>query len=81
MMSGDLSYRTHILIGIRPKGVMTVIAHWPHVPKQPICNVAHRQNLGNDFYRVFLDEGMNYLCAYFGNDSETLTAIQPYPRT
>jgi len=24
---------------------------------------------------VFLDEGMNYLCAYFGNDSETLTAI------
>ena len=33
-MSGDLSYNTHILIGVRTKGVMTVIADWPHVPKQ-----------------------------------------------
>ena len=33
-MSGELSYKTHILIGVRPKGVMTVIAVWPHVPKQ-----------------------------------------------
>jgi len=34
MMSGELTYKTHILIGVRPKGVMTVIADWPHVPKQ-----------------------------------------------
>ena len=27
-------YKTHILIGVRPNGVMTVIADWPHVPKQ-----------------------------------------------
>jgi len=33
-MSGELSYKTHILIGVRPKGVMTVIADWSHVPKQ-----------------------------------------------
>jgi len=33
-MSGELSYKSHILIGVRPKGVMTVIADWPHVPKQ-----------------------------------------------
>ena len=33
-MSGELSYKTHILIGVRAKGVMTVIADWPHVPKQ-----------------------------------------------
>jgi hypothetical protein len=33
-MSGEVSYRTHILIGVRPNGVMTVIADWPHVPKQ-----------------------------------------------
>ena len=33
-MSGELSYKTHILIGVRSKGVMTVIADWPHVPKQ-----------------------------------------------
>ena len=33
-MSRELSYKTHILIGVRPQGVMTVIADWPHVPKQ-----------------------------------------------
>jgi hypothetical protein len=33
-MSGEISYRTHILIGVRPNGVMTVIADWPHVPRQ-----------------------------------------------
>ena len=33
-MSGELSYKTHILIGVRSKGVMTVIADWPHLPKQ-----------------------------------------------
>jgi hypothetical protein len=33
-MSGELSYNSHILIGVHPKGVMTVIADWPHVPKQ-----------------------------------------------
>lgn len=33
-MSGEISYKTHILIGVRPNGVLTVIADWPHVPKQ-----------------------------------------------
>ena len=32
-MSSDISYKTHILIGVRPNGVMTVIADWPHVPE------------------------------------------------
>ena len=31
-MSGEISYKTHILIGVRPNGIMTVIADWPHVP-------------------------------------------------
>jgi len=33
-MSGDISYKTHILIGVRQNGVMTVIADWPHLPTQ-----------------------------------------------
>jgi hypothetical protein len=33
-MSEGVSYKTHILIGVRPNGVMTVIADWPHLPKQ-----------------------------------------------
>jgi hypothetical protein len=33
-MSGEISYKTHILVGVRPNAVMTVITHWPHVPRQ-----------------------------------------------
>ncbi|MFZ0849579.1 MAG: hypothetical protein WAO08_10290 [Hyphomicrobiaceae bacterium] len=33
-MTGEVSYKTHILIGVCANGVMTVIADWPHVPKQ-----------------------------------------------
>jgi hypothetical protein len=33
-MGKEISYKSHILIGVRPNGVMTVITDWPHVPKQ-----------------------------------------------
>jgi hypothetical protein len=30
----SIDYKTHILIGVRANGVMTVICDWPHVPTQ-----------------------------------------------
>jgi hypothetical protein len=33
-MSAEITYKTHILIGVRSNGVMTVIKDWPHLPKQ-----------------------------------------------
>jgi cyclopropane-fatty-acyl-phospholipid synthase len=39
-------------------------------------NVAHHYDLGNDFYRLFLDTGMNYSCGYFRDDDETLEQAQ-----
>jgi cyclopropane-fatty-acyl-phospholipid synthase len=39
-------------------------------------NVAHHYDLGNDFYKLFLDEGMQYSCAYFLDDRETLEQAQ-----
>jgi cyclopropane-fatty-acyl-phospholipid synthase len=39
-------------------------------------NVAHHYDLGNDFYRLFLDEGMQYSCAYFQDDGESLESAQ-----
>ena len=30
----QINYRTHILIGVRADGVMTIIEDWPHVPTQ-----------------------------------------------
>jgi cyclopropane-fatty-acyl-phospholipid synthase len=39
-------------------------------------NVAHHYDLGNAFYKLFLDEGMQYSCAYFLNDDDTLEEAQ-----
>ncbi|MFA7413460.1 MAG: cyclopropane-fatty-acyl-phospholipid synthase family protein [Rhizobium sp.] len=39
-------------------------------------NVAHHYDLGNDFYRLFLDENMLYSCAYFREPDETLEQAQ-----
>ena len=34
-------------------------------------NVAHHYDLGNDFYKLFLDKNMLYSCAYFRSPDET----------
>ena len=39
-------------------------------------NVAHHYDLGNEFYKLFLDEGMQYSCAYFRDGDETLEQAQ-----
>ncbi len=39
-------------------------------------NVAHHYDLGNDFYKLFLDENMLYSCAYFREPDETLEQAQ-----
>ncbi len=33
-MNERIDYSTHILIGIKKSGDMTVVAHWPRVPRQ-----------------------------------------------
>lgn len=39
-------------------------------------NIAHHYDIGNALYRLFLDEGLFYSCAYFERDDETLEAAQ-----
>jgi cyclopropane-fatty-acyl-phospholipid synthase len=39
-------------------------------------NVAHHYDLGNEFYALFLDKGMQYSCAYFLSDEESLEEAQ-----
>jgi cyclopropane-fatty-acyl-phospholipid synthase len=39
-------------------------------------NVAHHYDLGNDFYKLFLDRNMLYSCAYFRDPEETLEDAQ-----
>jgi hypothetical protein len=50
-MSGEISYKTHILIGVRGNGVMTVIAVWAHLPKQ--SEVQDRMNDARNGYVNF----------------------------
>ena len=37
-------------------------------------NIAHHYDLGNEFYKLFLDKNMLYSCAYFRNDNESAGA-------
>lgn len=39
-------------------------------------HIAHHYDLGNDFYRLWLDPKMVYSCAYFENDGDTLEQAQ-----
>lgn len=39
-------------------------------------NVSHHYDLGNDFYKLFLDKNMLYSCAYFRDPSDTLEQAQ-----
>ncbi len=39
-------------------------------------NVAHHYDLGNDFYRMWLDWDMQYSCGYFPNGDEALAEAQ-----
>jgi hypothetical protein len=33
-MSAAIDYKTHILIGVRANGIMTVLRDWPNLPRQ-----------------------------------------------
>ena len=39
-------------------------------------NIAHHYDLGNEFYKLYLDESMTYSCAYFRSNEDTLEQAQ-----
>ncbi|MBP8744007.1 MAG: class I SAM-dependent methyltransferase [Syntrophorhabdus sp.] len=39
-------------------------------------NIAHHYDLGNEFYRLYLDESMTYSCAYYRNKNDSLEDAQ-----
>lgn len=39
-------------------------------------NVEHHYDIGNDFYRLWLDDTMTYSCGYFCSEEDTLTKAQ-----
>jgi cyclopropane-fatty-acyl-phospholipid synthase len=55
------------LLGFRPRG---------HGLRRARQNVHHHYDLGNDFYRLWLDERMVYTCGYFPTPEATLEEAQ-----
>jgi len=47
-----------------------------HTPKQDLADIKYHYDVGNDFYRLWLDERMVYSCAYFQTGEETIDAAQ-----
>lgn len=45
-------------------------------PAQAKQNVAHHYDLGNDFYRLWLDETLTYTCAYFKSPADDIHTAQ-----
>lgn len=59
----------------------------PHMPRRRLlptrhsrssdqADIAYHYDVSNDFYRAWLDAGMVYSCAYFGDGSESLEMAQ-----
>jgi cyclopropane-fatty-acyl-phospholipid synthase len=47
-----------------------------HTPKQDLADIKYHYDVGNEFYRLWLDERMVYSCAYFQTGEETIDAAQ-----
>ncbi len=60
----------------RPKALQALSKFKSTNKKESKDNVAHHYDLGNDFYRLWLDETMSYSCAYFKNPENTLYEAQ-----
>ena len=52
-----------------------------NAPRAARRNVAHHYDLSDDLYRLFLDEDMQYSCAYFRENDMTLEAAQASKKT
>jgi cyclopropane-fatty-acyl-phospholipid synthase len=89
LRSGDLANLIGTLLRndevLRERAAMKVLTALydclvdPHKINDPLHsrkNVAHHYDIGNDLYRVFLDEGMNYSCAFFEHPGQSLRDAQ-----
>ena len=62
---------------LQPVGRLGRVARaWMHNRAQDKRDIAYHYDVGNDFYRLWLDEQMVYSCAYFPRGDESLDAAQ-----
>src|SRR3989304_1660314 len=64
-----------------PGGLRQALLNWVNRPRPNSMlhareNIHHHYDIGNDFYRLWLDEQMVYTCAYFPNTAAPLEQAQ-----
>jgi cyclopropane-fatty-acyl-phospholipid synthase len=60
----------------RPSVIGRLSRYLPHTLPRDHQNVHHHYDLGNDFYRLWLDERLLYTCAYFETPEQSLEQAQ-----
>ncbi|MCX8004433.1 MAG: class I SAM-dependent methyltransferase [Burkholderiaceae bacterium] len=63
-------------LGGAPVGARVVAALSRHTPKQDREAISYHYDVGNEFYRLWLDERMVYSCAYFRTGDESIDEAQ-----
>jgi cyclopropane-fatty-acyl-phospholipid synthase len=63
-------------LGGSPVGARVAAALSRHTPKQDKQAISYHYDVGNDFYRLWLDERMVYSCAYFRTGGESIDEAQ-----
>jgi cyclopropane-fatty-acyl-phospholipid synthase len=70
---GELKIRNPLRRAVSNAGSRLSRLNWQSRSRR---NVAHHYDLGNDFYRLFLDADLQYSCAYFADPSKSLEDAQ-----
>ncbi|MGF1612508.1 MAG: class I SAM-dependent methyltransferase [Gammaproteobacteria bacterium] len=73
--------RWRIRVGSRLASLESILTQWVWRPSRNTLrdsrkNIYHHYDIGNDFYRLWLDEEMVYTCAYFPTPTATLEQAQ-----
>ena len=75
LIGRNLKYRRRRRLGPVRKLVSDLFQQW-NARAQARRNVAHHYDLSGELYRRFLDEDMQYSCAYFADEDMTLEEAQ-----
>ncbi len=81
LIEGDLYYALDTLLSNIDKFTLDIkglkkLLHTSTSLKHQKEEVCSHYDIGNDFYKLWLDKTMSYSCAYFKNDNDTLEEAQ-----
>lgn len=72
----DCIYRHLLAAGLRHRVLHVLSRYQNNNTERARDNIHHHYDLGNDFYRLWLDERMVYTCAYFPTPEASLEQAQ-----